>query len=192
VPGTMGRPSEYPPIGGLDGLTLADFWSWAYSDVLSNRNRSIFAEFLVASALGVLDSPRVEWDSVDLRYRGKGIEVKSAAYLQSWQQDRLSVIRFDIAKKRAWDAETNTYAPRPIRSADCYVFCLYSETDPARVDVLDVAAWQFYVLSTGQINRELGGQKTVGIGRVQGMCEPVLYGGLKGRIGSVLNTVHKE
>ena len=171
----------------LGDRTLGDFWSWAYSDVLSNRNRSIFAEFLVASALGVLDSPRIEWDSVDLRYRGKGIEVKSAAYLQSWRQDRLSVIRFDIARKRAWYAATNTYAPQPIRSADCYVFCLYPETDPARVDVLDVAAWQFYVLSTGQINRELGEQKTVGIGRVQGMCGVTGYDGLQERINSILS-----
>ncbi|MHC4616924.1 MAG: hypothetical protein ACYTEQ_04130 [Planctomycetota bacterium] len=46
-------------IGGLSGLTLGDFWSWAYSDVLNNRNRSILAEFLVASALGLIDETRV-------------------------------------------------------------------------------------------------------------------------------------
>ena len=51
-------------IAGLEHLTLGDFWSWAYSDVLNNRNRSIFAEFVVASALGLLITPRVEWDAV--------------------------------------------------------------------------------------------------------------------------------
>ncbi len=62
------------------------------SDLLSNRNRSIFAEFLVGAALGVLDKPRVEWDAFDLIYQGKKIEVKSSAYLQSWQQNSPSRI----------------------------------------------------------------------------------------------------
>ena len=84
---------------------MGDFWSWAYSDILSNRNRSIFAEFIVGSALGVVDSPRVEWDAVDLRYKGKKIEVKASAYLQSWPQKKLSHIVFDIAKKRAWECK---------------------------------------------------------------------------------------
>jgi hypothetical protein len=44
-------------IKGHDTLTLGDFWSWAYSDVLSNRNRSVFAEFLVTAALDVRSRP---------------------------------------------------------------------------------------------------------------------------------------
>jgi hypothetical protein len=55
---------EQPIAGG--SATVGDFWRWAYSDILSNRNRSIFAEFIVGNALGVVDKPRVEWDSVDL------------------------------------------------------------------------------------------------------------------------------
>jgi len=58
-------------ILGVEGLSLGDFWSWAYSDILSNRNRSVFAEFIVGSALGVIDEPRIEWDAVDLRYGEK-------------------------------------------------------------------------------------------------------------------------
>ncbi|MBC7812134.1 MAG: hypothetical protein H7175_13350, partial [Burkholderiales bacterium] len=85
------------PIEGTRSLTVGDFWAWAYSDILSNANRSVLAEFLVGAALGVLDKPRKEWDAVDLRYREKKIEVKSAAYLQSWQQKQLSIIRFDFA-----------------------------------------------------------------------------------------------
>lgn len=173
-------------IPGLSGLTVGDFWSWAYSDILNNVVRSTFAEFLVASALGLLDTPRVEWDAVDLHYRGKGIEVKSSAYVQSWSQEKPSGVRFDIAKRLAWDARTNTSATEPVRSAGCYVFCLYPETDPAKVDVLDVSAWEFYVLSTAHIERVLGDQKTVGIKRIQSMCDPVGYGGLKAGIESAL------
>lgn len=64
------------------GATVGDFWSWAYSDILNNANRAVFAEFVVGTALGVTASPRVQWDAVDLRYDGKKIEVKSAAYIQ--------------------------------------------------------------------------------------------------------------
>jgi autotransporter translocation and assembly factor TamB len=81
-------------------VTVQDFWTWAYSDILSNRNRSVFAEFLVAVALDLTHQPRIEWDAVDLRYRNNKIEVKASAYLQSWQQSKPSVIRFDIAKNK--------------------------------------------------------------------------------------------
>lgn len=116
----MARGTREPwhSINGMDGVTLGDFWAWAYSDILSNRNRAVFAEFIVGSALGVVEGPRVEWDAVDLRYRGRAIEVKSAAYVQSWAQARPSVITFDVARKRGWDAETNTSLPNADRSAD--------------------------------------------------------------------------
>jgi len=39
-----------------------------------------------AHALGVVATPRVEWDAVDLRTdSGIGVEVKSSAYLRSWE-----------------------------------------------------------------------------------------------------------
>jgi hypothetical protein len=67
-------------------LTLLDFWQWAYSDLLSNTNRGRLAEFIVARALSLgLTDVRIEWDAVDLvTPTGVKVEVKSAAYLQSW------------------------------------------------------------------------------------------------------------
>jgi len=47
------------PIPDLLGATVGDFWSWAYSDMLSNVIRSVYAEFLVASALGFTHEPRM-------------------------------------------------------------------------------------------------------------------------------------
>ena len=43
---------QQEPIPGANGVTVGDFWQWAYSDILSNRNRSIFAEYIVGVALG--------------------------------------------------------------------------------------------------------------------------------------------
>jgi len=65
-----------PGLPGLPDQTVGEFWQWAYSDVLSNRNRSILAEHIVGVALGVVDKPRVEWDAADLCYQGFKTEVR--------------------------------------------------------------------------------------------------------------------
>lgn len=98
-------------IPGL-GVTGGDFWSWAYSDILNNTDRAVFAEYVVGTALGVTDAPRVEWDAVDLRYGDNTIEVKSAAYVQSWhqEQDPVSQISFDLRERLSWDARANSSA----------------------------------------------------------------------------------
>jgi hypothetical protein len=167
-------PADFP-LAGL-GAVLGDFWSWAYSDALGNTVRPIFAEFIVASALGITDRPRIEWDAVDLVFNGKRIEVKSSSYLQSWPQKALSKIRFEIGMKQSWHAATGFWETEPIRSADCYVFCLYCEkTHGGRNSraVLDVARWSFYVVSSEEIGAKFGGQKSVGLGAIQpfGGCE---------------------
>lgn len=166
-------------IIGLPETTISDFWSWAYSDIMTNANRSVFAEFLVASALGVTDKPRIEWDAYDLEYKSKKIEVKCSAYLQSWAQKRPSKIIFDIAKKRILDTDTNTYSDIPIRPADCYVFCLFKEQDPDKADVLNLAQWKFYVVATEKIEKKFGDQKSIGLKAIQKICKPVRYHGIK-------------
>ncbi len=50
------------PIRGLAETTVGEFWSWAYSDLLNNATRGVFAEYLVAVALGVDDQPRLAWE----------------------------------------------------------------------------------------------------------------------------------
>lgn len=144
------------PIKGIDDATIGDYWSWAYSDIMCNTNRSILAEFVVGKVLDAIDSPQVEWDAYDLSYGDKKIEVKCSAYLQSWHQTKLSTIQFDIAKKWSWDSRTREYAKEPGRPADCYVFCLYPEKDPSCVDILDIESWEFYVVSKERIEKELG------------------------------------
>ena len=176
-------------IPGLGHMSIADFWSWAYSDLWSNRNRAILAEFIVGALLGVLEKPRIEWDAVDLIYQGKTIEVKSAAFLQSWQQNRPSRIVFDISLKKAWYADTNTTSLEPIRAADCYIFCLYPETDHKNANILDIPSWQFFVLSKEAINQEFKGQKTVSLKRLQGTIAATDYNHLKSIVDICLKRV---
>ena len=160
---------------------------WAYSDLLHNQVRPVFAEFIVACALDLQSVKRVGWDAVDLRYRGSGIEIKSAAYLQSWAQEKSSSIRFDIAKKKGWDAATNTSQLESVRSAACYVFCLYPEKDRAKADPIQVPDWQFFVLSTSVINETFRDQGKVALSRIADAVSPVRYHDLRAAVDAALS-----
>jgi hypothetical protein len=145
-------------------LDKQEFLAWAYNDLLANTTRGVLAEYIVAKAVGALDTKRVEWDRYDLRVDGIGVEVKSAAYVQAWEQTAPSVISFDIGPTMGWDADTNTYAASAGRSADVYVFCLLTGTDREHVDPLDVAQWMFYVLPTSVLNRKALAQGSIRLG----------------------------
>lgn len=83
--------------------------------------------------------------------------------MQSWQQTKNSTIQFSIRPALAWEASTNTYATEVKRSADVYVFCLLKELERSKVNPLNLDQWEFYVLSTKQINQEKGSQKSIGL-----------------------------
>jgi len=120
----------------------------------SNATRGVLAEFIVASAIGTdLSTPRSEWASWDLTSpEGIRIEVKSAAYLQSWTQNKLSKIVFSIRPARSWDATTGKIDKEPRRSADVYVFCLLNHQEKETLNPLDIGQWEFYVVSTAELN----------------------------------------
>ena len=148
---------------GSERFKVLEFWQWAYSDLLSNTLRGILAEFLVVQAVGAAGRTRKEWDAFDvITPEGLRIEVKSAAYIQTWHQDKLSKISFDIACKTSWDAETNTTDLEPNRSADIYVFALLHEKNRDRLNPTDLTQWTFFVLPTTRLN-DLGPQKTISL-----------------------------
>lgn len=140
-------------------LNQQGFWEWAYGDLLSNTNRGVLAEYIVATALGIHDTKRVEWDQYDLKIGDVKVEVKSAAYVQTWEQTRLSKIVFGIRPAKGWDSRTNISATIAQRSADVYVFCLLEGEQRDRIDPLDVEQWTFYVLPTSKLPE----QKTIGL-----------------------------
>jgi len=142
-------------------INVLSFWQWSTSELLGNALRGILAEFIVASAIGVLDSPREEWDAYDLMTKdGLKIEVKSSAYLQSWKQKELSKISFGIQPTVVW-TDNNTRSQHSKRQADVYVFCLLAHKDKATVNPLDLSQWEFYVLDTKVLNDKNPLQKKI-------------------------------
>jgi len=147
------------------GLTLLNFWQWSASDLVCNSTRGILAEFIVASALGISqDGVRDEWGAYDLiTCDGITIEVKSAAYIQSWNQRNFSSIIFDVKKTRAWTADTNLQEKEIRRQAQVYVFALLAHKDKATIDPLNVSQWRFYVLPTSVLNNRTRSQHSITI-----------------------------
>ena len=176
--------NRYPPIkvtrkngserlhnnGKEISVQLVEFWRWSASDLLSNATRGIFAEFIIASALGLVDNVRSEWDSYDLiTQEGKRIEVKSAAYLQSWSQKELSKISFSIRPSRKWNSNTGKMGNISERQADIYVFCLLDHQDQKTVDPMNLSQWRFFIISVDVLNQHCAGQKSISLTKLQGL-----------------------
>lgn len=163
-PLTITRRSSRQPIraGGETVGRLGDFWSWACSDLANNTMRGVLAEYLVATALNAAAGTRTDWDTVDIRTPEKWrVEVKSAAYLQSWAQPRLSEIAFSIAPASGWDAQTGTTSAEVLRRSDVYVFCLLHHQDKQTLAPLDLDQWSFYVLPTQVLDERCPTQKSI-------------------------------
>ena len=112
-------------------MNLTEFYSWNSGNLLENRTRGAFAEWLVHQALGIESQYREEWAPVDATTaNGTTLEIKSAAYEQSWEQLAPSRIVFSITQ----------------RVADLYVFCLLSGREP-----VDTTAWTFWVVPTAEL-----------------------------------------
>ncbi|MBC9714342.1 hypothetical protein H9Y04_17415 [Streptomyces sp. TRM66268-LWL] len=150
---------------------LSEFWSWACSDLANNTMRGVLAEYRVAMALGAATGTRTEWDTVDIRTPEQWrVEVKSAAYLQSWAQSQLSEISFSIASASGWDAQTGTSSADVLRRSDVYVFCLLHHQDKQTLDPLDLDQWTFYVLPTRVLDERCPSQKTIRLSSLQSLA----------------------
>lgn len=145
------------------GYLLQDFWAWNSSNLLNNTLRGSYCEFIVSAAIGAdLSGVNDDWTPYDILMEPENIriEVKSASYLQAWEQSKLSSIQFSIRPTRAWSPQTG-YADEVIRQSDVYVFCLYKETVRDRADPLVLDGWDFYVMPTARLNEACGAQKTI-------------------------------
>ena len=156
---------------------VAEFWQWSCSDLVSNATRGVLAEYLVAQALGVADGVREEWAAFDITAAdGTRVEVKSAAYIQSWHQEKLSPISFRVPKTRAWDRESNRQSEEMRRQADVYVFAVLAHQDQSTLNPLDVSHWEFFVVPTAQLDNRTRSQHSITLNSLRALAgEPVAY-----------------
>ncbi len=110
--------------------------------------------------------------------------MKSAAYLQAWEQARLSSITFGGLRARTW-SPIDGYSTDGSYNADGYVFALHTAKEHARYDALDVDQWSFWVLPAASIAAT--GQRSIRLSVVEEMAgPPVTYAGLADRIRQVV------
>ena len=170
----------------LPAVGMLDFWRWAFSDLLEDTLKGLYAEWLVGQLLG-LPMPhggRPGYGNFDLRSSGGlRIEVKSSAYWQSWklrnedgslktapEVDRWrpsAEKRISFGGLRARDAVDRTRQDAGYKS-DAYIFCLQCERDPARWDALDLRQWEFYFLSRSDL--EALGVSNLSLTKLRTLC----------------------
>ena len=133
--------------GNDTGISVSEFWSWAYSDLLNNTLRGVLAEFLVKKSFSFLPPPE-----------------------KSWTEDYFSHIIFDIAPKRAWNPQTG-YSPERSRHSDLYVFCLYTARSREQ-SIRNLDLWEFYVLPTSVLDQQKPNQKSIALNSLLSL-EPI-------------------
>jgi hypothetical protein len=181
---TITRRSGAEPFredGHLAGFDVLDFWRWSTSDLVTNTTRGVLAEYIVARALRIPTAGvREAWRAFDLQTEdGLRIEVKSAAYVQSWAQKKLSPIKFGVRKSLGWDADTGAMETKARRRADVYVFALLAHEDKATIDPLNLAQWQFWAVPTADLDKRTRSQHSITFKSLRKLAgEPVEFHGL--------------
>lgn len=138
---------------GESVFTIGEFWSWAFSDLQDNVLRGEFAEFIVARALGIDLHVRQAWTNYDLETEdGIRIEVKASAFLQSWDQNKLSNLKFSGLKARTWNP-IDGYDKEKTYRADVYVFCVQTAKTHEEYDQFDLSQWEFRVVPRKELER---------------------------------------
>jgi hypothetical protein len=168
VPPASNQLSGDETFTGMPGTTVRDFWQFALGDLRMNNARGYLAEFLVGKALGIEDLKRIEWDSYDLLFGDITIEIKSSAYLQSWEQKKISALSFSGLQGTRYHprAPGDGMDPAGRRfNAMVYVFCAHTETDHAKYDQLNVSQWEFHVVPRSVLVAI--GQRSLGIAKVR-------------------------
>lgn len=166
------------------------FYEWAYSDLLVNNQRGHFAEFIVAVALDITSSKRLEWDPYDLLYRNVKIEIKSAAYIQSWQQKKPSTIGFDIKQTRNLNFQTDKQEEQNKRQSDLYIFCHLKHKDRNTIDPTNVSQWDFYIVPTKILDEKFNKQKRISLSVLKkNGFNPVEFKDIKNNVDMFLSLI---
>ena len=82
------------------------------------------------------------------------VEVKSASYIQSWDQTKLSAIQFNVEKTTPLDEDKGSYRGGAWRhAAAVYVFAVLAEKDKSKVNPMNLDQWEFYVVPTQSLEK---------------------------------------
>lgn len=157
--------SEVFKNSGPKSFNVLEFWQYGFSSLNSNVLRGALAEFLVENALKQNNEidVRSPWGDYDVLYQDKKIEVKCCSYIQDWDQNQFTIIKWsglkatelyysDAVKKQSELSKTPEY------KSDVYVLALFKHQDHSSLDILDMDQWCFYVLSKDRI-REISKDK---------------------------------
>ncbi len=165
------RTTQFHISGTPAGFGSIDFWEWYASYTLDGSIRGGMAEFIIMKALGIKHERNI-WDSYDLEYKGKRIEIKSAS-------------RFTCKNRHGFHHEYTenrriTYSIEPKhnhviggdwtsrkRNSDIYIFTLISD-----MDISNLAKWEFYIIPTETINKAFGNQKTLSLSAIRRFTPP--------------------
>jgi hypothetical protein len=145
---------------GPKSFNVLEFWQYGFSSLNSNVLRGALAEFIIENALKQNNEidVRSPWGDYDVLYQDKKIEVKCCAYIQDWDQNDYSIIKWsglkakelyysDAVQKKSEMVKTVAY------KSDIYVLALFKHQEHASLDILDMDQWCFYVLSKEEIKR---------------------------------------
>ena len=164
--------------GSPTDFDLLDFWQWSASDFIGNTARGVLAEYIVARAVHarVEAAVRDPWAAYDIETPvGIKVEVKSSGYVQNWAQDRHSSIQFNIPRTHEWDPNSGQYIGEAKRHADLYIFAVLAHKDQSTIDPMNLAQWEFYVISTAELDERIGSQKSIRLGRIKSLASPISF-----------------
>ncbi|MAG69222.1 MAG: hypothetical protein CL471_02815 [Acidobacteria bacterium] len=191
-------------VMGKASIDINGFQKWATGNLVDNRNRGIFAEWMVGEALGCIKPKafRVEWDSFDLLYGDSKVEVKASGLSQTWNPRKATVPKFAISgAKWTWltKLEAKNFDLRgvehekrrsgiwiknnpPKRPADVYVFCLHEPLPATIENVKDTDTWVFWVVATKTLDEVLGAQKTLGLKKLDSLASRISWNAIRAAV----------
>jgi len=169
---------------GIEGVTLADFWSWAFSDLSGERTLDTLSEFVVGLALENLERARCS-GSNSMTYLGKLIEIRAAHWNGILDEWSLNNIKFAVSPEFAGEKRGEGKGSWR-RRAECYVFCLYANAGSNQGGPLNVGNWEFYVVERESLDESLGPKKCIRLQQICRMSMPLSHEQLRNEIRSVL------
>ncbi|MGB9257874.1 MAG: hypothetical protein WCC25_23770 [Candidatus Korobacteraceae bacterium] len=165
---------------------LLQFWRWAFHDLCDDDIKGVFAEWMVATLLGLPLTRRISWANSDIIFRPNTpdeirIEVKSSAVLQSWKlldeygcPKQYDIKPLDPKRVRFCGLQARTAVepafsekPRSLKSS-IYVFCLQTEIDPKEWNAWKLSQWEFYMMSQAELLQQ-GVANSISLARLRGL-----------------------